>query len=111
MVGTKERNAMSPLSTHAPQRYQVYSLVDPRDNRVYYVGQTANGLQFRLQDHLRRCHRDRTKKAAWLRELRAVGLEPEIETLEISSGSRAQAYVRESVWIRKLRGENHPLTN
>lgn len=102
---------MSRLSSTAPQCYRVYALVDPRDGLVYYVGQTANHLYLRLQDHLRRRHGDRTRKAEWLRELLDAGFDPQIVQLEEFTGSRTQAYGRESSWIRTLRGSNHPLTN
>lgn len=33
---------MATNSLHQPQTYYIYSLTDPRDNQVYYVGQTTN---------------------------------------------------------------------
>ena len=100
----------SSLSSTAPQRYRVYALADPRTGQPRYVGQTANTLPLRLRDHLRRRH-DRSRKAAWLREVLDAGLQPRIVLLEEFTGSRASAYERESAWIRQLRDQGHDLTN
>ncbi|MGQ7312309.1 GIY-YIG nuclease family protein [Microbacterium arabinogalactanolyticum] len=88
----------------------MYALIDPRSRQARYVGQTANTLYLRLQDHLRRSQ-DRTGKARWLRELLAAGEEPQIVLLEEFTGNRQPAYAAESQWVQRLRSEGHPLLN
>lgn len=65
--------------------HRIYSLSDPRDGVVRYVGQTRAPLWSRLSEHIQTAKRGKPKhspKAAWIRELRALGLKPVIVELE-----------------------------
>ena len=63
----------------------IYTLTDPRDERVRYVGKTANPGR-RLRSHLSsaKC-KGKTVKDAWVRELLALGLEPVLSVVSVSS--------------------------
>lgn len=57
----------------------VYALRDPRDGRARYVGRSSRP-EARRRAHLARAHSPRLR--AWIEELRAVGLEPELALLD-----------------------------
>ncbi|WP_083393309.1 GIY-YIG nuclease family protein [Curtobacterium sp. MMLR14_010] len=98
-----------PLSSDERKTYRVYALVDPTNGVPYYVGQTANTLANRRQDHVRKS--GNTRKGTWVRGLLSNHLEPQIVLLEELTGHRRDAYEREAYWIRKLRDEGQPLLN
>lgn len=56
----------------------VYALRDPRDKAVRYVGQTTTNLSLRLSGHVTGGSR---RVSAWVKELEACGLKPEIVPL------------------------------
>lgn len=66
----------------------IYVLIDPRDLRIRYVGQTTIPLAERLRLHVSKQSLEKdAKSATWLRELRAAGLRPEI--LPVAAGRDA----------------------
>lgn len=93
----------------------IYALIDPRDARPHYVGQSINPKK-RLRQHLAG-----TSGAAppgeesyqtpkrWLCELVSQGFRPSLRILEIVS--RVDADQAERYWILRLRTEGEPLTN
>lgn len=50
----------------------IYALVDPRDGVVRYVGKSTKGLWPRVWTH--RCDQTNTKRGAWIRKLRSLGM-------------------------------------
>ena len=63
------------------KRWVVYTLNDPRDGRVRYVGCTARGTR-RRQEHRMQSHPSRTPAlATWIKELHKLGLQPEWSTV------------------------------
>lgn len=69
----------------------IYSLNDPRDGRVRYVGRAPRPSR-RFRQHLARPHSQRLR--AWIAELRALGLSPVLRP--IGDGVEAD-------WIARLR--------
>ena len=74
----------------------IYGLVDPRDDRVKYVGKTVN-LKERLSEHIRRCHEKRTPKNAWIVHLLGLGLSPTTQVIETCDEENWKE--REKFWI------------
>ena len=60
-------------------RYLIYGLLDPRDNSLQYIGKTHKRREWRLAEHIE-CAKEDDKRPVydWIRELLAIGLEPEI---------------------------------
>jgi group I intron endonuclease len=59
----------------------IYGLIDPRTNKIRYVGKT-NNLKQRLFDHTRRSKHKTTYKDKWISSLLEIGLKPIIIILE-----------------------------
>jgi group I intron endonuclease len=59
----------------------IYGLIDPRSNKIRYVGKTNNPDQ-RLFDHIRHSKHKTTYKDKWIRSLVEIGLKPIITILE-----------------------------
>lgn len=76
----------------------IYKLVDPRDLQPRYVGRTTQALEKRLGDHLALPTNPLAEQ--WFSELRAAGLRPIIELIELVDWSQADA--REEFWIVEL---------
>jgi hypothetical protein len=89
----------------------VYALIDPRTERIRYVGQTMRSARRRLRRHLAPCYlTGTTRKEKWLRELVALGLEPRIEVLQACTTAAAMD-VAERHHIASLRAAGEDLTN
>ena len=66
--------------------YEIYALVDPRDNLVHYVGLSIDA-ENRLNGHLRGSGGSNQERK-WLLELKKMGLAPILRILEkIEPGS------------------------
>ena len=82
----------------------VYVLIDPRDNRIRYVGATTKTLNARMQGHKARAA---SRVKAWIDALAAEGLAPLIEP--ISEGvpeAQLRDREREEITRRLLAGES-----
>ena len=84
----------------------IYALKDPRDGQIRYVGKTAN-VSRRLKGHIR--DGIISRKRAWLIDLVASGLIPEVEILEIANTENFSQ--REAAWIEKVANEGCNITN
>lgn len=87
---------------------QIYGILDPRANRVFYVGR-SNNPERRLAQHVTeaRLVGTRIKRAQVIREILAAGLQPALIILE--TVSLMDAFRAELKWIREHSGEG--LTN
>ncbi len=88
----------------------IYSLSDPRNNEVRYVGKAVN-IEKRFAGHL--WEEKRTdRKTRWIKSLKQLGLKPILETLEIIQDSDDNDWQeRERFWITYLRFLGCRLTN
>jgi hypothetical protein len=89
-------------------QYVIYALIDPTDEKVYYVGQTRSP-QRRLEQHLGARHHQ-GEKGEWLRRLKQKGAQPLIRILETVTGAQA-ALEKEQEWIRHFLKQQMPLCN
>jgi len=97
------------------QQYGIYKLIDPRDKATRYVGITKNATK-RLEYHMRNAKRARFNEGlrAWINELTALGLSPElivIETISRPQNAEADAREREQQWIQELTSQGAHLLN
>lgn len=89
---------------------RIYSLVDPRDGIVRYVGATSLSLKDRLRAHLSGLNNKRKRSVAlgdWLRQLYSANVQPEIIELQCCD----DADEAEKFWISKFRSEGVSLLN
>lgn len=63
-------------------KHSIYVLIDPRNEKPFYVGATIRPLKDRLREHISSQSRLRV---LLLREIMKAGLKPEIRTLKTSS--------------------------
>lgn len=98
---TKEGSKMS--------YWYIYTLTDPRDNRIRYVGMTHEPKR-RLTEHLKEPSTLMSRKAVWIRELLSAGLKPRLDCIE--SGSEPKGWSEaERGWIKIYRDLGYDLTN
>lgn len=86
----------------------IYTLTDPRDGAVRYVGKTCQSLARRLRGHLAAAKSRRTHRDCWIFGLVAEGLLPQIRAVEQNVEDWAS---RERHWIRTFREFGADLTN
>jgi hypothetical protein len=85
----------------------IYGIIDPRNNNVFYVGQSKNIL-VRLFDHIHKCHLKKSKKDLILLEICEAGLFPKfsiLETIDVdlsSIESIENVSKRERYWLDKF---------
>lgn len=92
--------------------YEIYALIDPRDNLVRYVGLSISA-NIRFISHLNGNGGNEQEKR-WIVELQREGLTPILqilETIEAGSNSYALACEEELYWIREMAHQGHPLLN
>lgn len=97
------------MEDNSMPKFTIYALLEPDSEEPRYVGQTAIPLAIRLDQHLRKG--GHSLRADWIRSLIARETKPRIELLEEITGTRHDAYSRETAWIRKLRAKGHDLLN
>lgn len=80
----------------------IYALVDPRDERIRYIGKTEKRLAQRLSEHISFPVNRGTR--AWIEELRRAGLAPKIEPITCCGQQWWEG--KETFWIRwcRIRG-------
>lgn len=89
----------------------IYALIDPLTHQVRYIGKTTVGLRIRFTAHMR--DKRSSWKTNWIRSLKERGLTPEIEGLELVSGSPSSEEWQEAemFWISYMRSIGCSLTN
>jgi len=87
----------------------IYTLLDPRNGQVNYVGKTINP-KLRFRTHLKPSSLcNEIKKNVWIKSLLQFNLKPELSILEKVTMSNWQQ--RERYWIKFYRKQNPNLTN
>lgn len=85
----------------------IYTLSDPRNGAVRYVGVTTRTLTARLRGHLR--YRGNDHRTAWVQSLVRLGLAPAIA--EIDRVPIEERGAGEQRWIDHYRSQGADLTN
>jgi hypothetical protein len=86
----------------------IYGLVDPRTGCLRYVGRSLSGMRRPKQHAQPRIAQKRTHTGAWVRNLAADGLRPDIEILEVEPVDIVEA---EQFWIAYFKSLGCNLTN
>lgn len=77
----------------------VYTLSDPRDKSVRYIGRTVD-VEHRYYQHIATTRGDNPEKEAWILELRNLDLKPIMTVIEtVNHEDRPPARKRERHWI------------
>ena len=95
---------------------KIYSLVNPLDNMVFYVGKTQSVLSNRLIGHLSEklslTEYKNKRKIDIISTLKGKQLKPKIELLEIVYVTDInETCEREIFWINYFKANGHPITN
>lgn len=100
MDGRQTRLPYCDVHVEGSVKTCVYGLVDPRDERVRYVGWTTNTAR-RLREHIKESLKgSRSHKCCWIRAVLSTGREPSVTVLEESP--RAGIRSREMWWMRQF---------
>lgn len=89
--------------------WHIYSLTDPRDGRIRYVGK-ANNIKRRLCCHIHESlhSQKRNHRLNWIRSLVEIGQMPHLCILESGEGDWQEAEKR---WIKTFRDAGYELVN
>lgn len=90
----------------------IYSLIDPRDNVIKYIGKTVKTIEQRLSQHVFQWKRDKgrhNKLNSWIKSLAKLELKPIIEVIDICDESNWKEYERGYIALMKSCGA--PLKN
>ena len=101
-----------PKSQDSSSRiYQIYALIDPRDNLVHYVGISIDA-ESRFYGHIHEVTGN-YEESRWITSLKKNVLSPILRILEEIDGDNAGAIAceREQYWISEILRLGHPLTN
>lgn len=94
------------------RQYQIYALIDPRDNTIRYIGK-SDDVKYRYYQHLHSIGGGRQERQ-WIRELKILELVPALrilETIDKNPNAHKLVLVRERYWIDNLISTGHPLIN
>ena len=80
----------------------IYALIDPRNNKMRYIGKTINKIGTRLSKHISNIkYESKTHKTNWIKQLLKNGLFPTIKLIEICNEENWED--RERFYIKKYR--------
>ena len=85
----------------------IYVLIDPRNNKVRYVGQTEKKLSARLSQHI--YGRFSARKGFWFEDMKADGVKPIIK--QVMRVSKDKSMISEDRIIRKCLAHGCDLVN
>ncbi len=91
--------------------YSIYGLIDPRDNKIFYIGKTSRDPSERYAEHIKETSGE-TPKQKKIQELyKAKGLPPDLVILESGITDPKLAFTREVYWMEIFRMTGTVLTN
>lgn len=101
--------AVNDVSLYPPNQHAyIYCLRDPRDGAVRYVGKSFN-VQGRLSGH--RSGKGNAYCARWIRSLLKIGLEPQMDVIDLFPADGDEWQSGERFWITTFRAMGFKLTN
>lgn len=86
----------------------IYSLKDPRDYQIKYIGKTID-IDRRYKQHIKNYTNKKSLKNSWISSLLQYGLQPMLEIVEICDESKWQE--REQYWIKYYKELGFDLKN
>lgn len=86
----------------------IYVLIDPRTDKVRYVGK-ANNVSQRYKAHLNRARKHQIHKANWIKQLRVLGLKPIVEVIDVVPINEWTYW--ETYWIAQMKAWGFDLLN
>jgi len=86
----------------------IYTLTDPRTNKVRYVGK-ANNVSQRYRAHLNKARKHQTHKWNWIQELKQEGLKPIVDVIDVVPIDSWQYW--EIYWISQMKQWGFNLVN
>lgn len=90
--------------------FLLYGLLDPRSKNLRYLGITSRSLAQRFSEHLYPRHMDKTYRANWIHQLRALNMQPiPVPLAEFSN--RQDACDAEIWWAAKSKAAGLPMVN
>lgn len=97
------------LQNSSSRIYQVYALIDPRDNLAHYVGISVDA-ESRFYGHAHEVTGN-YGESRWIKNLKKNGLSPILQILEEIDGDNAGAIAceKEQYWISEMLRLGHPL--
>ena len=89
--------------------YTIYMLVDPRNHKPFYIGQTQYPY-LRYKEHRNPSDDDKSDRAKRIREIRKARKSPLFVELE-STSRKTSALMREMYWIETFKRSGVKLKN
>lgn len=86
----------------------IYSLKDPRDYQIKYIGKALD-IDKRYKQHIENYTNQKSLKSSWVLSLLQYGLQPILEIVEICNESKWQE--REQYWIKYYKELGFDLKN
>ena len=90
------------------QTTNIYVLIDPRDEKIRYVGK-ANNVSQRYQAHLNKARKHQIHKANWIKQLKDLSLKPIIEVIDVVPINKWMFW--ETYWIAQFKAWGFNLVN
>lgn len=88
----------------------IYALIDPRNNKIRYIGKTTNKLNIRLSKHVSNTKYGKLSHCQnWIKQLLKLNLKPTIDLIEKANISNWRE--KEIFWIKFFRTKYNDLTN
>jgi hypothetical protein len=93
------------------KKVKIYTLTDPRNNEIRYIGKTVGSLKNRLCGHISAAitNKEQNHRSNWIKQLIRIDLLPEIELVEeVEENFWKQT---EQYWIAQFKAWNFSLVN
>jgi hypothetical protein len=108
MIKVMPEKRTDPKDSAQPSPVFIYALVDPRTDRICYVGKSKHP-QVRYKEHLRLYGKRSTPTKSWIKSLYALRLFPKLVIIESCAEDRWEAQERH--WIAKYREQEGGILN